>query len=110
MSSIRQKTAGPGPSSILTLPDSSKVRLTAGSKLLFPPAFGTTGHREVFLEGEAFFNIAPGVSAPFLVYTRSAIVKALGSSFNVNATGPRTTVSAIGAGTTVSIIASNEYK
>jgi ferric-dicitrate binding protein FerR (iron transport regulator) len=90
--SLHQQTAGSGSPLTLTLPDSSKVRLAAGSKLSFTEKLGEAGHREVFLEGEALFTISPRITTPFLIYTHSTIVKAVGSSFTVNTNGARTTV------------------
>jgi len=66
----------------VALADGSKVTLNADSKLRYPVAFtGTT--REVYLEGEAYFEIAHS-SKPFIVNAESMDVQVLGTSFNVS--------------------------
>jgi hypothetical protein len=56
---IRRQTVDADSSILLTLPDGSMARLSRGSKLWYPEGLVTAGrHREVFLEGEAFFDIA----------------------------------------------------
>lgn len=67
----------------LTLPDSSKVVLAPHSTL----RMGTfEDKREVWLEGEAFFDIRqqPGTAKPFTVHSRSLDIDVLGTTFNVN--------------------------
>ena len=41
--------------------------------------------REVFLEGEAFFEVAKDVRHPFIVHTDRHVVEVLGTSFNISA-------------------------
>jgi len=66
----------------MQLADGSKVWLGACSKLRYPVAFnGDT--REIYLEGEAFFDVAKNPDKPFVVKTKDFSVKALGTSFNV---------------------------
>jgi len=68
----------------VVLADGSQVHLNAFSRLRFPFAFnGST--REVYLEGEAYFNIAPDPRHPFIVHTGTIDTKVLGTAFNVNA-------------------------
>ncbi|SEW37607.1 FecR family protein [Chitinophaga arvensicola] len=67
------------------LPDGTKVWLNAGSALQFPVAFNGK-EREVQLNGEAFFEVAPRAAQPFKVKVRQQLsVEVLGTSFNVNA-------------------------
>lgn len=68
----------------VVLADGSQVHLNAFSRLRFPFAFnGST--REVYLEGEAYFNIAPDAAHPFIVHTGKIDTKVLGTAFNINA-------------------------
>lgn len=66
------------------LSDGSKVIINAGSKLKYPSQFSDS-LRQVFLEGEAFFEVTSNNKNPFIVSTGSIDVKALGTRFNVNA-------------------------
>jgi len=62
------------------LSDGTKVWLNSASKLRYPAKF--SGQREVELEGEAFFEVAPK-KTPFLVKTRDQVVEVLGTQFNI---------------------------
>ncbi|UGU15483.1 DUF4974 domain-containing protein [Sinomicrobium kalidii] len=68
----------------LLLEDGTKVSLNAGSRLKFPVAFLENGPREVFLEGEAFFDVAKDRQRPFMVNSNGFHVRVLGTKFNVN--------------------------
>lgn len=73
-----------GQNAQLTLADGSKVWLNAGSTLNFPTRF-VEGKRKVSLEGEGFFEVKANKEKPFIVSTSTYDIKALGTSFNVNA-------------------------
>lgn len=68
----------------LTLNDGSKVFLNPESELRFPEEF-SAGSREVFLKGEAIFEVAPDPEKPFLVHTGKMHVRVLGTTFSVTA-------------------------
>ena len=65
----------------LTLVDGSKVTLNSGSKLRFPKAFSNSV-REVYLEGEGFFDVK-SEGRPFIVLTDHSKTTVLGTRFNV---------------------------
>ncbi|TDW95906.1 FecR family protein [Dinghuibacter silviterrae] len=65
------------------LEDGTRVWLNAASSLRFPTAF-PGGNREVFLEGEAYFEVAPDVHRSFVVRVGNEAVTVLGTTFNVN--------------------------
>ena len=65
-----------------TLSDGSTITLNQSSKLDYPEKFDGN-QRIVKLEGEAFFDIARDEKRPFLIQTEQAVVKVLGTSFNV---------------------------
>ncbi len=68
----------------VTLADGSRITLNAGSKLRYPEKFsGNT--REVYLEGEALFDIAQQPGKPFIVHTGQLTTTVLGTSFNISA-------------------------
>jgi len=68
----------------IQLPDGSNVTLNAGSKIKINEKFGIAT-RDVYLEGEAFFEVKHDTSLPFIVHTTAMDVKALGTAFNVKA-------------------------
>lgn len=71
-----------GSRSTMTLPDGSVVRLNAKSKVSYGEGFGKTT-REVFLTGEAYFEVTHNAAVPFIVHTDEADIKVLGTKFNV---------------------------
>ncbi|MBK1442320.1 DUF4974 domain-containing protein [Parapedobacter sp. ISTM3] len=68
----------------ITLSDGTKVWLNAMSELRFPVHFGPDD-REVFLQGEAYFEVAHDTEKPFLVNVNGNKVEVLGTHFNINA-------------------------
>ncbi|NQU55565.1 MAG: FecR domain-containing protein [Bacteroidetes bacterium] len=73
-----------GKTSEIILPDGTKVFLNAGSRLVFPEFF-VDKKREVFLVGEAFFEVKEDKAHPFIVQTSDIRIKVLGTKFNVSA-------------------------
>ena len=73
-----------GKKSQLTLEDGTKVWLNAGSRMAFPTKFKGS-KREVFLEGEGYFEVAHNQQLPFYVNTGEIAIKVLGTKFNVSA-------------------------
>jgi len=68
----------------IQLPDGSVVMLNAASKIVIDNSYGISA-RNVYLEGEAFFDVKHNPAAPFIVHTPMMDVKALGTAFNVKA-------------------------
>ena len=69
----------------LALSDGTQIWLNAGSKLRFPQRFAPSdGQRMVYLDGEAFFDVAKNKDKPFIVNTNKVDVKVLGTRFNVS--------------------------
>lgn len=73
-----------GNRSIVTLADGSIIWLNAGSRLIYPSRF-VNRSREVFLVGEAFFDIAHIENQPFIVKTADVRIAVKGTKFNVSA-------------------------
>lgn len=71
-----------GRRSRVQLEDGTVVLLNAGSRLVYPASF-KDHKREVYLEGEAFFDIAPDAQRPFFVYASGIETEVLGTTFNV---------------------------
>ena len=85
-SSVRllEKTNGNAKPLLVVLSDGSSVLLQKNSRLSYPPTFqGET--REVYLEGEALFEVAKNSEKPFFVYANELVAKVLGTSFVVKA-------------------------
>lgn len=66
----------------LELSDGTKVWLNAETELRFPVSF-LGMDREVYLKGEAYFEVNRDEEHPFVVHTSMGSVKVLGTSFNV---------------------------
>lgn len=75
-------TNSSGVARIIRMSDSSLAILQPHSKLLYPPSFAGL-KREVFLEGEAFFEIHKNASQPFLVHSQDMVTEVLGTSFTI---------------------------
>jgi transmembrane sensor len=58
--------------------------LQPGGKISYLASFDKT-EREIYLEGEAFFDVKRDETRPFLVYTQEITTKVLGTSFTVKA-------------------------
>jgi len=65
------------------LSDGSKVWLNSGSTLRYPLKF-RGGERQVYLQGEGYFEVHSNPECPFLVETPHFTVRATGTSFNVS--------------------------
>lgn len=76
-----------------SLPDGSIVTLNANSKLFWISGWERSRKREVYLQGEAFFDIKHlDDNATFSVVTNDVSVVVLGTSFNVDSRGDKTEV------------------
>lgn len=71
-----------GAKSHLTLSDGTKIWLNAGSKFRYPAVFSDKT-REVFLEGEAYFDVQHMDDKLFVVKTSGISIKVYGTQFNV---------------------------
>ncbi len=69
----------------LVLPDGTSVWLNSGSMLVYPQSFEGADTRTVYLTGEGGFDVASNPEQPFIVQTAYLGVRALGTSFNVEA-------------------------
>lgn len=70
----------------LKLSDGTEVWINAGSRMIYPPVFsGKT--REVYVQGEAYFEVTKDKSRPFYVKTDKFRLEVLGTKFCVQADG-----------------------
>jgi ferric-dicitrate binding protein FerR (iron transport regulator) len=68
----------------ILLPDKSLVFLNSDTRLRYSTGFGKK-NREVFLEGEAYFEVAHDSRKPFIVHTCENDIEVLGTAFDVKA-------------------------
>ena len=69
----------------LTLSDGTVVSLNSGTTLKYPEQFGINGKRNVYLTGEAFFEVAKDKQHPFIVNANQVDIEVLGTKFNISA-------------------------
>jgi transmembrane sensor len=81
----RTYSSGKGSISSVTLEDGSKVTLNANSSIRVLHDFMDHSNREVWIEGEAFFEVIKrNDHKKFIVHTDNFDVEVLGTKFNVN--------------------------
>jgi len=76
--------AHPANFTVISLPDGSKVKMNANTRIEYPDHFAADV-RKVKLSGEAFFEVTRDTAHPFVIETANASVEVLGTSFNVSA-------------------------
>ena len=73
-----------GEKSYLQLPDGTKVWLNSCTTLEYAENYGHS-NRNIYLDGEAYFEVAKNKDLPFVVKANGIDVKAIGTAFNVSA-------------------------
>ena len=73
-----------GQKSSVTLPDGSRVMINSASTISYTSDYNVK-ERNVFLSGEAYFDVALNADIPFVVHADKVSVTALGTEFNVKA-------------------------
>ena len=81
---IFKMVAERGQKSSLTLPDGSRVWLNSASTISYTSDYNSN-ERNVFLQGEAYFEVAENTDLAFVVHAQDLSVEALGTKFNVKA-------------------------
>lgn len=76
--------AGVGEKIQILLADGTKVWLNTQTKLRFPSNFNLQTERQVFLSGEAYFEVVKNTEKPFRVQNDGQVVEVLGTQFNVS--------------------------
>jgi ferric-dicitrate binding protein FerR (iron transport regulator) len=82
-SSMNERVTRNGETARIVLGDGTTVLLGVASRLQYP-AKATTS-REVTLDGQAYFSIAPSRNAPFIVHAGGTTVRVLGTRFGIRA-------------------------
>jgi ferric-dicitrate binding protein FerR (iron transport regulator) len=73
-----------GSKSNIQLPDGTLAWLNADSKLIYDENF-RGDYREVYLQGEAYFDVVKDKTRPFIIHTKTIDIRVLGTAFNVRA-------------------------
>jgi len=93
----------------ITLPDGTAVWMNSTSSLRFPYSFDKK-IREVYLTGEAYFDVAHNPNLEFIVHTDFADIKVHGTSFNVNAYDKKTFATSLVTGSVSAVKGSETVK
>ncbi len=88
----QKQTTTSGQRTTVNLEDGSAIILNANSSLKYPKEF-STDKREVFLVGEAFFQVSKDAKRPFIIHSGDIDTQVLGTSFNINSDSDFVTVS-----------------
>ena len=81
---MREVATRRGQRAVFNLADGSRVMLGAESRLRIPHSYNTiAGGRQLFLEGEAYFEVRHDSTRSFQVHTRTGIAEDLGTEFVV---------------------------
>lgn len=78
----------------IKLSDGSIVWLNSGSKLVYPSVFNAN-KRELYLEGEAIFDVAHNKSKPFIVISQNQEIEVLGTVFGVTSYSDENTINTV---------------
>ena len=70
-----------GEKETVTLSDGTVLHLNSGSRLTYPASFSGDS-RIVFMDGEAYLDVAKDPEHPFIIKSQSIDIKVLGTSFN----------------------------
>lgn len=100
-------SAGLGEKASINLPDGSKVAINAASEIIYNTAYNDK-ERFLKLQGEAYFEVEPDESKPFIVECGDIKVKVLGTTFAINAYDDNNTISVVLNTGKVKLITPNE--
>jgi ferric-dicitrate binding protein FerR (iron transport regulator) len=67
---------------LVSMPDGSRVWLNAYASIVYAGNYNDTS-RELWLNGEAYFEVAKAAGKPFRVHVEELVTTALGTSFNI---------------------------
>ncbi len=69
---------------VIRLQDGTQVTIAPKSRVRYPADYGTA-HRDLYLDGEAYFQVAPDSQRPLRVHTTRSVTEDLGTAFVVRA-------------------------
>jgi transmembrane sensor len=93
---------------MLTLPDGSRLTLAPKSRVSYAQTFDSSATRDVYLLGEAFFEVTKNPNRPFRVFANEIVTKVLGTSFTVRSFSKDTAIAVIVRTGKVSVYAQAE--
>ncbi|MBO7604749.1 MAG: FecR domain-containing protein [Bacteroidales bacterium] len=70
-----------GEKQTVTLSDGTVLHINSGSRLTYPATFSGAS-RTVFMDGEAYLDVAKDPEHPFIIKSKGVDIKVLGTSFN----------------------------
>ncbi len=97
------------PFKYVQLPDGSSVVLHRNSTLKYPKAFNGD-KREVYLTGEAFFEVTKNPEQPFFVYAGELVAKVHGTSFGIKAVADEAKITVAVKTGKVSVFSENDSR
>jgi len=83
--SVISRFSGVRENRLIQLPDGSTVIVSHGSKLNYPSSFDGLSNREVYLDGQAYFDVKHNSLKPFIIHTGKLKTTVLGTAFEINA-------------------------
>src|SRR2546425_7836217 len=81
---MREFTTARGQRAEMRLADGTRILLSVDSKLRVPGDYGAAA-RDVYVDGEAYFEVTHDAAKPFAVHAANALVRDLGTRFGVRA-------------------------
>lgn len=81
---MMQREVANGQQLTIKLTEGTVIKLNAGSTLSYPEKFHSE-KREVYLTGEAYFEVAPDPKSPFIIHTGDVQIRVIGTKFSVKA-------------------------
>ena len=76
----------------VALPDGSTVKLASNSRISYENNFDSVATRDVYLSGQASFNVKKKPEHPFRVFANEIVAKVLGTSFTIRSFEKDTTI------------------
>jgi ferric-dicitrate binding protein FerR (iron transport regulator) len=77
-----KRATQPTKKSVISLSDGTVVTLNSATTILYPDKFDDS-IREIYLDGEAYFDVAKDPQHPFIIHANKMNIRVLGTSFNV---------------------------
>ena len=82
---LQEVATARGQRATITLSDGTRIILGAASNVRYARDFGARGARDVYLDGQAYFEVVHDTLHPFAVHTSRGVAEDLGTEFVVTA-------------------------